>query len=142
MQLLCCPWHRPHAAWTLNRNALHTHTHSHTTQDPIFKGNKVPNPEMGYPGGVFDPLGFSKGNLKELQTKEIKNGRIAMIAFMAFVVQAQATGKGPLACLAEHLSNPGANNWISNINHCVTPTSVDVQGVTIPLTCLWPAPNH
>ena len=21
-------------------------------QDPIFKGNKVPNPEMGYPGGA------------------------------------------------------------------------------------------
>lgn len=42
---------------------------------------------MGYPGGIFDPLGFSKGNLKELQTKEIKNGRLAMIAFMAFVIQ-------------------------------------------------------
>ncbi|WIA12975.1 hypothetical protein OEZ85_006587 [Tetradesmus obliquus] len=111
-------------------------------EDPIFKGNKVPNPEMGYPGGIFDPLGFSKGNLKELQTKEIKNGRIAMIAFMSFVVQAQATGKGPLANLADHLSNPGANNWVSNINHCVTPSSVDVQGLTIPLTCLWPAPNH
>ncbi len=27
-------------------------------QDPIFKGNKVPNEEMGYPGGIFDPLGF------------------------------------------------------------------------------------
>jgi len=25
-------------------------------QDPIFKGNKVPNPEMGYPGGaLLDP---------------------------------------------------------------------------------------
>lgn len=56
-------------------------------QDPIFKGNKVPNPEMGYPGGIFDPLGFSKGNLKELQTKEIKNGRIAMVAYMGFVLQ-------------------------------------------------------
>ncbi len=42
---------------------------------------------MGYPGGIFDPLGFSKGNLKELQTKEIKNGRIAMVAFMGFVLQ-------------------------------------------------------
>eukprot|EP00878_Enallax_costatus_P000304 GHUV01000377.1.p1 GENE.GHUV01000377.1~~GHUV01000377.1.p1 ORF type:complete len:264 (+),score=85.78 GHUV01000377.1:141-932(+) len=111
-------------------------------EDPIFKGNKVPNLEMGYPGGIFDPLGFSKGNLKELQTKEIKNGRIAMIAFMAFVIQAQATGKGPLACLADHLSNPAANNWVSNINHCVTPSSINVQGVNIPLTCLWPAPNH
>lgn len=66
-------------------------------QDPIFKGNKVPNPEMGYPGGIFDPLGFSKGNLKELQTKEIKNGRIAMIAFMSFVVQVRSMGSGWLA---------------------------------------------
>jgi hypothetical protein len=33
-------------------------------QDPIFKGNKVPNPELGYPGGIFDPFGFSKGNFK------------------------------------------------------------------------------
>ncbi len=24
--------------------------------------------------GIFDPFGFSKGNVKELQTKEIKNG--------------------------------------------------------------------
>jgi len=108
-------------------------------EDPIFKGNKVPNPEMGYPGGIFDPLGFSKGNLKELQTKEIKNGRIAMVAFMAFVIQAQATGKGPLADLADHLSNPFGNNWMSNIHHCVTPSSANVQGINIPLTCLWPA---
>lgn len=36
---------------------------------------------QGYPGGVFDPLGFAKGNAKEVQTKEIKNGRLAMIAF-------------------------------------------------------------
>jgi hypothetical protein len=66
-------------------------------QDPIFKGNKVPNPEMGYPGGIFDPLGFSKGNLKELQTKEIKNGRIAMVAYMGFVLQVR-TGVCCEAC--------------------------------------------
>lgn len=27
--------------------------------------------------GIFDPFGFSKGDLKEAQTKEIKNGRCA-----------------------------------------------------------------
>ena len=57
-------------------------------QDPIF-GYKVPNEVMGYPGGVFDPLGFSKSNAKEWQTKEIKNGRLAMVAYMGFVFAAQ-----------------------------------------------------
>lgn len=93
---------------------------------------------MGYPGGIFDPMGFSKSNLKEWQTKEIKNGRLAMIAYMSFVIQAQATGKGPIAALTSHLSNPFDNNISKNIGHCVIPTSVDVQGITIPLTCLWP----
>jgi len=47
-------------------------------EDPIFKGNSVPNTEMGYPGGIFDPFGFSKGDLKTAQTKEIKNGRCVL----------------------------------------------------------------
>lgn len=33
---------------------------------------------------------------------------------------------------------PAANNWTTNIGHCMVPTSVDVQGLTIPLSCLWP----
>jgi hypothetical protein len=49
------------------------------SQDPIFSGNKLPAGEVGYPGGIFDPLGFAKGNVAELQTKEIKNGRLAMV---------------------------------------------------------------
>jgi light-harvesting complex I chlorophyll a/b binding protein 4 len=107
-------------------------------QDPIFKNNKLPAHQVGYPGGIFDPLGFSKGNLKELQTKEVKNGRLAMVAFMGFVLQAQATGKGPLASLSSHLGNPAGNNWVSNIGSCVVPNSVNVEGLNIPLTCLWP----
>lgn len=36
-------------------------------QDPFNPNLRVPNPELGYPGGPFDPLGFSKGNFKEAQ---------------------------------------------------------------------------
>jgi hypothetical protein len=95
--------------------------------DPFNPNLKVPNPELGYPGGPFDPLGFSKGNFKEAQTKEIKNGRLAMVAFVGFTIQAQATGKGPLANLTDHLSAPFSNNVTANIGHCMVPTSVDIQ---------------
>lgn len=33
--------------------------------------------------GIFDPFGFSKGNLKEMQTREIKNGRCAALCMLA-----------------------------------------------------------
>lgn len=68
----------------------------------------------------------------------IPTARLAMVAFVGFTLQAQATGKGPLACLVEHLSSPFSSNITSNIGTCVLPKSVNVQGVELPLYCLWP----
>lgn len=55
-----------------------------------------------------------------------------------FILAAQATGKGPLAALSSHLANPFGDNISANIGSCVVPKAVDVQGISIPLTCLWP----
>ena len=43
----------------------------------------------------FDPLGFSDSkNIKELQEKELANGRLAMMAFSGIVTQSVLTGGG------------------------------------------------
>lgn len=62
----------------------------------------------GYPGGLFDPMSMGKGDgLKTAQQKEIKNGRLAMLACVGFVAQHEATGKGPIDNLFDHMANPG-----------------------------------
>ncbi len=46
-------------------------------------------------GPFFDPLGFSRGDeesYREYQDKEVKNGRLAMLAFLGFFAQYAATG--------------------------------------------------
>merc|ERR1719171_851894 len=67
-----------------------------------------------YPG--FDPAGLAKepSTFESLKLKELKNGRLAMVAFMGLMFQHYATGKTPLVNLADHLSDPIHLNVASN----------------------------
>ncbi|PWA75444.1 photosystem I light harvesting complex protein [Artemisia annua] len=85
--------------------------------EPNLPNRKRPKPDVGYPGGLwFDPFMWGRGSpepVMVLRTKEIKNGRLAMLAFTGFVFQAIYTGQGPLENLSAHLADPGHVNIFS-----------------------------
>ncbi|CAI0431531.1 unnamed protein product [Linum tenue] len=90
-------------------------------QDPIFKQYSLPPNEVGYPGGIFNPLNFAP--TPEAKEKELANGtqifrnwRLAMLAFLGFVIQHNVTGKGPFENLLQHLSDPWHNTIVQTLS--------------------------
>lgn len=71
-----------------------------------------------YPGGpLFSPLMLveSEGALREFKLKEIKHGRLAMVALLGYTAQAVATQQGPFENLMQHLRDPLHNNIIFTV---------------------------
>jgi len=73
-----------------------------------------------YPGGIFNFARFGErkqGEMFTLQTKEMKNGRLAMVAWLGFMVQAVGTHRGPIQNLLDHVKDPANTNIFSNIGN-------------------------
>jgi light-harvesting complex I chlorophyll a/b binding protein 3 len=80
----------------------------------VFGGSGTP----AYPGGqFFNMTGMGakdEAEMKTLKAKEVKNGRLAMIAMLGYFVQAMVTHQGPYENLCAHLANPSAANILTN----------------------------
>jgi len=83
--------------------------------ESAFKGSGNP----AYPGGQFFNmfnLGKTEAAMNELKLKEIKNGRLAMLAMFGFGAQAVATHQGPFQNLVDHLADPVNANMLTNFS--------------------------
>lgn len=52
---------------------------------------------------------------QKLKVNEIRNGRLAMLAFIGFVMGAQVTGKNPLAAMMDHVADPLGTTIFSKV---------------------------
>lgn len=67
----------------------------------IYRNREQDPDKRCYPGGYFDPLGLASDEKADrLKESEIKHGRLAMIAFLGYGVQALIFGEGVLGSLA------------------------------------------
>ena len=60
----------------------------------------------------FDPLNLRSDSMA---TKEVKHGRLAMLAFAGIVAQAVVYRVGPLNALLDHVEEPFRSNVITNV---------------------------
>jgi len=65
------------------------------------------------PGGPLNPFGIGNEDPNELailKVKEIKNGRVAMVAMLGIFVQGFVTGAGPVDNWRDHILDPFGSN--------------------------------
>ncbi len=74
----------------------------------LSRQSRVSSAQSGFLNSFpFDPLGLDSPEMAE---KEIRNGRLAMLAFVGFASVYAVRGVGPVEALKQHVANPGYSN--------------------------------
>lgn len=108
-------------AWAEGRRWMDMTNPGSVNADPLFgasSGYVCTGTEVGYPGGKwFDPFGLAddKEKYEVLKLKEIKNGRLCMIAWVGMAAQASATKEGALDNWLAHIQDPSANTLFTTL---------------------------
>jgi len=78
----------------------------------------------------FDPMGMCKDaeTEKKMKVKEVKNARLAMVAFVGMCSQAAVTGMGPVEGLKAHIADP------TNVNIYTSAVGGEVTAAIIALS--------
>ena len=80
-----------------------------------FEGSDFSGLDPINPGGPLDffNVAATPEDLAILKVKEIKNGRLAMIAMLGVFVQGATTGEGPAANWGKHVADPFGYNFVT-----------------------------
>jgi hypothetical protein len=109
-------WWTPDSSAQLANGALTARVGAEIALMAVAEAFRVKAFETSGPGAkAFDPAGMKTD---ETVLKEIKNGRLAMVAFLGFTSQAAVRGLGPIACLKAHLADPGHGAFTGCVGGC------------------------
>merc|ERR1719253_722777 len=93
--------------WAETRRWMDIRNPGSCNQEPIFARYSLPDGEVGYPGGRwFNPAEMGREDKDAMRTREIKNGRLAMLACLGFAIQSFVYHSGPVEQLVAHLADP------------------------------------
>ncbi|KAF8066403.1 LHCA1 [Scenedesmus sp. PABB004] len=58
---------------------------------------------------------MTEGELLDMKSRELRNGRLAMVSFLGCCAASALTGKGPITLLVQHITDPAHNTIVQSL---------------------------